>query len=357
MTPRENLLRLLRRQGYDSVPCHFSLCPSLVETYQARTGGAVPYEEYYGFPFAWVSGPRPAHRETVDWTRYYPDGLADGVTFDNWGVAHEPGSAEAKHMTRMRHPMEHFDSTEQILAYPFPDYAHASEEHIAGEVQAVHNRGLAAISGPGSYGWEVAWYIRSMPQLMVDMMTGDEKATVLLDIMTEIFSRQAAACARGGVDILFGGDDIGMQSQLMMAPELWREWLKPRLATVFQAAKAVKPDILIYYHSCGYVEPLIEDLIEVGVDILQPIQPESMDFATLHAQYDERVTFWGTLGTQTTMPFGTPQQVRDVVLRNLEIAGPHGGLFVAPTHLLEPEVPWENIEAYVAACREFGGND
>jgi uroporphyrinogen decarboxylase len=78
-----------------------------------------------------------------------------------------------------------------------------------------------------------------------------------------------------------------------------------------------------------------------------------MDFAEIHATYGEVLSFNGTLGTQSTMPFGTPEEVREVVLRNLETAGPDGGLFVCPTHLLEPEVPWANIEAYVRAVKDF----
>jgi uroporphyrinogen decarboxylase len=97
----------------------------------------------------------------------------------------------------------------------------------------------------------------------------------------------------------------------------------------------------------------VPDLIEVGVDVLNPVQPESMDFARLHAEFGDRLSFNGTLGTQTTMPFGSPEDVREVVFRNLRLAGEKGGLMVEPTHMLEPEVPWENIQAYVDACREF----
>lgn len=107
------------------------------------------------------------------------------------------------------------------------------------------------------------------------------------------------------------------------------------------------------YHTCGYVEPLIENLIEAGVDILNPVQPECMAFDAIHARYGSRLSFNRTLGTQTTMPFGTPAEVRSAVFRNLERAGAGGGLFCCPTHVLEPEVPWENVEAYVAACKEF----
>lgn len=107
------------------------------------------------------------------------------------------------------------------------------------------------------------------------------------------------------------------------------------------------------YHTCGYVEPLIENLIEAGVDILNPVQPECMAFDAIHARYGSRLSFNRTLGTQTTMPFGTPAEVRSAVFRNLERAGAGGGLFCCPSHVLEPEVPWENVEAYVAACKEF----
>ena len=97
--------------------------------------------------------------------------------------------------------------------------------------------------------------------------------------------------------------------------------------------------------------PFIEDLIDAGIDVLNPVQPECMDFKEIHDAYGDRLSFWGTLGTQTTLPFGTPEEVRELVLRNLKIAGPKGGLLCTPTHLVEPEVPWENMEAYVEACR------
>ena len=91
----------------------------------------------------------------------------------------------------------------------------------------------------------------------------------------------------------------------------------------------------------------------MGIDVLNPIQSESMDFAKIYRTYGEQISFHGTIGTQTVMPYGTPQQVKEEVWRNLDLAGEKGGLFVAPTHLLEPEVPLANILAYVDACREY----
>jgi uroporphyrinogen decarboxylase len=187
---------------------------------------------------------------------------------------------------------------------------------------------------------------------MVDMAEGDEKAAFLLDTVTDLSAARAAAFARAGVDALALGADIGMQHAPMMGLALHREGLKPRLARVIAAAREVKPDILVHYHSCGFAAPFIEDLVEAGIDILNPVQPECMSFAEIYAKYGDRLSFNGTLGTQSTMPFGTPEDVRRVVRENLDIAGERGGLFVCPTHMVEPEVPWENIEAYIGACGE-----
>lgn len=350
LTPRENLLKLWRREGFEYAPAHFSLCPSLIEEFKRRHGSAESYEDKFNFPFRGVGAAVKENKQ--DWMKYYP-----GVTFnpgtkiDNTGVAHEPHPG-SMHMTRMHHPMKIFTSVEEFQAYPYPELCDDSVDLLIPEVKKLHDRGLAVMGGPGAI-WEHAWYMRSMEELMVDMMTGDEKAVYHMDRMTGIVRERAVALAKADVDFLHLGDDIGMQHAIMMSEELYREWIKPRFAEVIKAAKEVKPDLLFSYHSCGYIEPFIPDLIEIGVDILNPIQPECMSFEKIHAEYGDVLSFWGTIGTQTTMPFGKPEEVRHETLRNLKIAGAQGGLLCTPTHLVEPEVPWANIEAYLQACRDF----
>lgn len=136
---------------------------------------------------------------------------------------------------------------------------------------------------------------------------------------------------------------------------MWREWFKPRLAAVIKAAKDTKPDLLVQYHTDGDCREVIPDLIEVGVDILNPIQPECMDPVELKMKYGDQLSFSGTIGTQSTMPHGTPEDVHQEVRRMIETVGVGGGLFLAPTHVLEPDVPWENVVAFIRAAKEFGG--
>jgi uroporphyrinogen decarboxylase len=118
-------------------------------------------------------------------------------------------------------------------------------------------------------------------------------------------------------------------------------------------AKAVKPDLIAIYHSDGVIYDIVDDLIGIGVDVLNPVQPECMDFREIHDKYGEVLSFHGTIGTQSVMPFGTPEEVRRKVFENLDIAGKKGGLYVCPTHLLEPEVPVENVVAYIQACADY----
>ena len=354
MTERENLIALCKRRGYLRAPVDFSLCPSLVQEFQRRTGAAgEDYAAYFALPWRTVcDGRLPAQDDTAYW-HYHDAGLKPGTVLDPWGVAYEPGSEAAKHMTYMRHPLKKLQELDQLREYPYPDFPHADYSHQAAQVQAIHAQGLAAVGGMQCTIWETAWYLRSMEELMMDMMTDDPKAEYLLDKVTEYATVRARAYAAAGVDILFLGDDIGMQRTAMMSDELYVHWLKYRLKRVIDAARAIRPELVVFYHSCGFVTPFIPHLIDAGIDVLNPVQPECMDFAQIHAMYGDRLSFHGTIGTQTTMPFGTPQEVRRTVHRNLEIAGDRGGLFAAPTHLLEPEVPWENILAYVQACRDF----
>lgn len=353
MNARENLLNIFRRQGFESVPIQFYLCPSLCNVYKQKTGNNLPFQDHFKLPMREVEFPGVSMQDSVDWRKFYPDGLKHEVFFDEWGVAHESGSKAAAHMTRMRHPMATFDSLEQIQSYPFPDFASVSTEKLKKEIDSIHSKGLAVYAAMECTIWETVWYLRDMTKIMMDMAMEDEKAVWLLDKVTELACVRTSTFARLGVDIIRIGDDVGMQSTLMMSEDFYRKFLKPRLAKVIKAAKDVKPDIIMQYHTCGFITPLIGDFIEAGIDVLNPVQPECMDFAQLHAEFGDRLSFSGTVGTQTTMPFGTPQEVRDVTMRNLEIAGDKGGLLCCPTHLLEPEVPWENIIAYVEACRDF----
>lgn len=351
MTNRENFFALVHRQGYERVPVEFVLCPHLQEVCKEQLG-AEDYQEYFGFPWRRVEDLRLKDHDTQKYKKFYQTPLAEGADIDEWGVGHEK-SPNSMHMTRMRHPLEDMETIEEIMSYPYPDYAKADGSHQKAQVESIKARDLIALGDMQMTIWECAWYMRSMEQLFCDMMDENEIAEFLFDKVTEQSIIRAMSYVKAGVDVLFLGDDIGMQHTIMMSEELYCRWIKPRLKKLIDTVKAENPDVVIFYHSCGFVEPFIPHLIEAGVEVLNPIQSECMDFEEIHRKYGDKISFHGTIGTQTVMPFGTPQEVKEAVWKNLDIAGEKGGLMVTPTHMLEPEVPLENILAYVEACRTY----
>ncbi|MCL2361296.1 MAG: hypothetical protein FWC73_05740 [Defluviitaleaceae bacterium] len=351
MNKRENLLGVLKKQSYKEVPIDFGLAPALVEIYRQRTGSDLHYMDYFGMPWRPAYVPVPIVKE-----RKFPYQLKPGTYIDMWGVAHEPGSAAALHMTRMHHPLKDADSAAILDEYPFPSYDESEADEIRESVSRLHTQGFASVGYMQMTIWETAWAIRSMEELFSDMIDESPFAEKLFNTITEIAITRAQMYIAAGVDILYLGDDIGMQHTPMMSMDMYTTWLKPRLGKVISAARAINPEVIIFYHSCGMIDPFIPHLIEIGIDVLHPIQPECMDFEEIYKEYSSKLSFCGTLGTQTTFPKGTPEQMRASVFRNLDISNGGKGLFISPTHLVEPDVPWENVIAYVNACKEYGGN-
>ncbi|MEN8116799.1 MAG: uroporphyrinogen decarboxylase family protein [Bacteroidota bacterium] len=353
MTPRENLLKALRRKGFESVPVDYVFCDSQIDDFEKRFGHR-DYESYFGMSH------RPFEMEV---TRNYTHGpdlfkreeLPDSTVFDEYGIGHSKGSAAAFHMTRMHHPLKGANLNE-ILDYPYPTVPDDALAKMTKKVNGLQAQGLASLAFMQMTVFEASWYLRSMEELMIDMMMGDERATALLDKITDFAIAKAEAYTKAGVDILSLGDDIGAQTSILIDVELWETWLKPRLAKVIESARRINPDVMIFYHSCGYVEPFIDQLIEIGVDILNPVQPECMSFDEVHDKYGDRISFWGTLGTQELLPFGTKEQVYETTLSRLNKCGEKGGLVIGPTHMVEPEVPWENLTAIIDGVKTFEKN-
>ncbi len=347
---RENLLKTLRRQGFERVPVDFWFCESQIRDFRERFGHD-DYETWFGL----------SHRRIeMEVKKNYANGfdlykretLPEDTVFEEYGIGHSKGSELAFHMTRMHHPLRGAELNE-IIDYPYPTVDQKGREKMAGEVAHLHERGLASLAFMQMTVWEASWYLRSMEDMMMDMMMEDDRAPALLDRITDFACAKAEAYAEAGADILSLGDDIGAQHSILIDVGLWEKWLKPRLAKVIDTARNINPEILIFYHSCGYIIPFLEQLVEVGVDILNPIQPECMEFEQVHDMVGDRASFWGTIGTQQILPFGSPQQVRQESLSRLHKCGEKGGICLGPTHIVEPEVPWENLLAIKEAVTEF----
>ena len=294
----------------------------------------------------------PDDLEEPDYRQYYEDAeLPEGSFIDEIGTLHVPGSSY--HFTHWVSPLRKAQSFDEIESYPYLNVRGYSEDHMAEEVRRIHDRGGVAFCWVGHM-YESSWQIRGYEEFLMDMACRPEWCEYILDKITEHNLAVATAAARAGVDYITTGDDVANQNTLMFAPEQWRKFMKPRWAKVYAAARAIKPDLQIWYHSDGNIAEIIGELADIGVTILNPVQPECVDPVAVKREHGQRIVLDGTIGTQTTMPFGTAEDVCQTVRRRVEEIGYDGALMLSPTHVLEPEVPLANIYSFVEAVREFG---
>jgi uroporphyrinogen decarboxylase len=139
---------------------------------------------------------------------------------------------------------------------------------------------------------------------------------------------------------------------MMISPGLWRRFLKDHLAQIIKVARKVDPSMRILYHSDGYIEPVIPDLIEIGVNAVNPVQPDVMDPAKLKEKYGSKLAFWGTVGTASDWLYGSPSEIEAEARERIQTVGREGGLVIAPAYDLEPKVKWENVLALMKAVRK-----
>ena len=200
--------------------------------------------------------------------------------------------------------------------------------------------------------FETAWALRGYEQMLTDLALKPDLAERILDIPYQYHLAAAKKLTQMGVDMIWVGDDIGAQNAMLISPKMWRKYLKPRMENFISEVKAINPQLKVAYRSDGAIDPIIPDLIEIGLDVLNPIQPASMDPAKLKRDYGDQLCFWGSIDEQHTLPFGSAADVRAEVQTRLETLGKNGGLIIGPTHHVQFDTPMENFWAMVNAIKE-----
>ena len=348
MTHRELFHAFVSFERVPRIPRRASFTADLAQRLE-RELGQVPHA-FFAMDNGRGAGLTPPPGYTApDFSGYFPDYLGKpGFTIDGNGCGHL--NHGYFHFTEYISPLRNAVSLRELEVYPIPDNSGWSDAALAQAARDAHAAGVQAELFVGHM-YESAWQIRGYEPFLMDLLTQREWAELLLDRISANNRRVAVSAARAGYDCIMTGDDVANQNAMMFQPDLWREVMKSRWASVIAAAKAVKPDIHVWYHSDGNIWDILDDLVEIGIDILNPVQPECMDPLAIRKRFGKRLAFDGCVGTQSTLPFGTPDDVRARVrelVRDLD--GFHGGLMLSPTHVLEPEVPIANIRAFFDAC-------
>jgi uroporphyrinogen-III decarboxylase len=360
MKHRERVLTALNHEEPDRCPMQISFTPEFAARLEADLqlkgqglhnphGGGNTYElerlldeDMLLTSVGWVNG-------------YYQPGYQDVDRYqDEWGVtwktvAYETPYGKGKYTEPAGHPLAEDQALE---TYHAPDPHRPELYHEAQRILEEYQDEYWIVGVTPTTIFETAWALRGYERLMVDLASDPDKANRVLDIPYRYHKIVTQRLTRLGVDMIWLGDDVGGQNAMLMSPKMWRQYFKPRMADLIASLRAINPQVKIAYHTDGVVYPIIPDLIEIGLDVLNPIQPAAMDPLRLKNEYGRDLCFWGSLDIQQTLPFGTPEQVKAEVITRLQTIGRGGGLLIGPTHNLQLDTPLENFWSMLETIRQ-----
>jgi uroporphyrinogen decarboxylase len=279
---------------------------------------------------------------------------------DEWGMTQHRPKDEGLYFSIVQSPLDRPDLTvEDVRAHAWPDTGDPRRmEGLHALAQAYRDQGRAVmVKGVLAGIFEMSQRVRGMERLMVDLASDEALACAILDEMVErklAFWEMALPRLEGLVDVVSEADDYATQTSQLISPRMFRRVFKPRLQTLFARIHQLAPHAKLFFHSDGNVRPILPDLIEIGIDILNPVHitATGMEPGALKRDFGRDVCFWGGgVETQNVLPFGTPQDVRDNVRRNVDALAPGGGFVFNTIHNIQADVPPENVVAMVEALR------
>jgi uroporphyrinogen decarboxylase len=285
----------------------------------------------------------------------------DEIFLDSWGVGRKISNGYANLCT---YPLQQAKSLDDIENYSWPD---SKEEFdytgLREHAQTLFDQGEYALVGcmgsPGNT-FEQAWYIRGLSEFLLDMVMRKDMAHAIMrkivdhrKINAELYLKEVGDF----LDVVQVADDLGAQNTSLMSPDSYREMVKPYQAELIAHIKKFTK-AKIYHHSCGSITNILDDMIEIGIDILNPVQGTAVGMETdkLKKRFGDRLTFWGAIDTFKVLPFGSVADVQKEVEKRITDLGSSGGYVLGSVHNMQTDVPPENVEAMFQAALAFGGN-
>ena len=246
------------------------------------------------------------------------------------------------------HPLGDVTTVKEVEEYAWPSVDWFDFSHLSDEIDRVNRDERYCILFFVGGAFETPWYMRGLSRFLMDLVECPDIAEAISSRATEFYkarSLRALEEGKGKIDLVYSGGDVGTQRGMMLAPDLWRQYIKPYSEQLIRTFKDM--GIMTMYHSCGSIVPIIDDLIEMGLDILDPIQPkaEGMDAVSLKERFGDRLAFHGGIDEQELLPRGTPEQVSAEVTRLMGELGSDGAYIVCPAHAIQPDTRPESIMA------------
>jgi uroporphyrinogen decarboxylase len=243
---------------------------------------------------------------------------------------------------------------EDLIKFKIPDAKIGSRYDEMADLVSEFGNDFAIMVDMSCTIFELSWYMRGLEKLLIDMVVNSKFVEILMDKILEFYIPAGKKIASMGVDIIWTGDDVGMQTNMILSPEMFRRYIKERYKLLISEIKRSNKSIKMAFHSDGYITPIIEDLIDVGVDILNPIQPKCMNPEKIKNQFGDRLCFMGTIDEQETLPFGSIADLKNEIDTRFKTVGYNGGLIIGPTHNIQNDTSLEKVEFLFNYIKENG---
>jgi len=364
MNSRTRVLRALRKADGkpDRVPVQFDLCRQLTEAFGKRMGIEPDYSlSYYedltyrisandirtrlGSDVVVVGGTVP--------NGWVPEPVMDDITKNEFGMFMKPGPL---YVDVVKCPLENADKTEDIERYSFPDPLAPGRFDKAKRDIDRFGKDYFLIGDVEITIFELAWHLTGLEKYMIAMLCDEPWLSLLNDRVEEWSTSIALQLVKAGVDAIWLGEDLGSQTSTLISPDDWRMKFKPRHKRLIDSLRQANPDIIIIMHSDGAVAPLLDDFIEMGVDVYNPVQPNvsGSDPEELKNKYGDRLCFFGGIDQQQLLPSGDIEMIRSEIRKRIGILGRDSGYLLAPAHILQSDVSMDTVSEMIKASRDFG---
>jgi uroporphyrinogen decarboxylase len=364
MNSRERVFKAFKKiEGIpDRVPIQFDLCRQHTESFGRKLGIEPDYAlSYYEDLTYRISANEIRTRMGSDVVvvggtvpyGYTPEIVRDNITKNEFGMHMKPTSL---YVEVVQCPLENAMTISDIENYAFPDpYAKGRFDKAHRDIERYGNK-YFVIGDVELSLFELAWHLTGLEKYMVGMLCDEPWLNLLNDRVEEWSTGLALQLVKAGVDAIWLGEDLGSQTSTLISPEDWRTRFKPGHKRMIERLRRENPDLIVIMHSDGAVAPLIDDFIEIGVDVYNPVQPNvyGSDPQELKDKYGEKICFFGGIDQQSLLPSGDIKRIRSEIKERISILGKNRGYLLAPAHILQTDVSTDTIEAMIQAAIEFG---
>lgn len=357
MNSKERVLKAFGKipGNVDRVPIQFDLCRQLTDHFAVRYDMPADYTmSYYEDLTYRISANDIRTAMGSDCvvvggamrSDFVPTQISADISTNEFGMHMKPTPL---YMEVVKCPLDEAETVEDITNYNFPDaYAPGRFDKAKRDIEHF-GQDYFIIGDVEITLFELAWHLTGLEKYLVDMACEEEYIEVLNDKVEEWSTGLALQLIELGVDAIWFGEDLGSQTSTLISPDMWREVFKPRYKRMIEKLRAKNPEIIIIMHSDGAVAPLIDDFIELGINVYNPVQPNvpGSDPQELKNKYGDKISFFGGIDQQDLLPRGDIAAIEKEMKSRIKILNNNNGYLLAPAHIIQADVAPETVEAMI----------